>query len=350
MDSRITQLVRNSDARLGRLGPDSDVVFSSRIRLARNLSGYSFVSRLSVFDREEILREAREVSEKIFPPESCYFFNAPELSESDFLCLLERQLVSREFIEGDKERAVLVDRAENFSIMFLEEDHLRIQMITAGFDLDSLWPRASELDNQFDRLLPYAYDEKRGYLTACPSNLGTGARLSVMLHLPALMLTNEIERAYRAMQNMNLSVRGLYGEGSKPFGSFFQVSNQTTLGMAEEEIQHHLQTVVSKIVEYERKARQRLLEKENERTLDRVCRAIGLLRCAHTIPVEEAMAHLSAMRMGTWLGLQNEIPAEKIDALFLRIQPAHLEILAGHPLDEDEAPRFRAEYLRGQLK
>lgn len=349
MDARIIQLVNNADARLSRQGPESDVVFSSRVRLARNLAGYSFVDRLSVFDREKIVSTFREASGKILPPESYLIFGASELGEADLLCLLERQLISREFLDGDEARAVLVDRGENFSIMVIEEDHLRMQAMAAGFDFEHPWQQVSDLDNRYENLIPFAFDEKHGYLTACPTNVGTGARFSVMLHLPALILTNESERAFRAIQKMKLELRGLYGEGSKPLGDFYQVSNQTTLGMAEEEILHHLQTVIPKIVEYERKARERLVEKEEQQTLDRIYRGIGILRSARKIRTEEAMTHLSFLRMGAYLGLQKDVSARKIDELFLRIQPAHLELAAGRQLDDDEALQQRAEYLRREL-
>ena len=233
--------------------------------------------------------------------------------------------------------------------MVIEEDHLRIQALAAGFDLETPWRRVNDLDNSYEEHLPFAFDEKHGYLTACPTNVGTGARLSVMLHLPALILTNESERAFRAIQKMKLELRGLYGEGSKPLGDFYQVSNQATLGMAEEEILHHLLTVIPKVVEYERKARERLVEKEEQQTLDRIYRGVGILKSARKIRAEEAMSHLSYLRMGAHLGLQQEVPAEKIDELFLRIQPAHLEQAAGRPLDEDEALAARAEYLRREL-
>ena len=349
MDARIAQLVNSADARLTRRGPENDVVFSSRVRLARNLAGYPFVDRLSVFDREKIISSFREATEKLLEPDSYIMLSASGLQQADLLCLLERQLVSREFLDGEVERAVLIDRGENFSIMALEEDHLRVQALSAGFDLETPWQRVNDLDNRYETLLPYAFDEKHGYLTACPTNVGTGARLSVMLHLPALILTNESERAFRAIQKMKLELRGLYGEGSKPLGDFYQVSNQATLGVAEEEILHHLLTVIPKIVEYERKARERLIEKEEQQTLDRIYRGIGILRSARKIRAEEAMTHLSFLRMGAHLGLQNEVPAQKIDELFLRIQPAHLEAAAGRPLDEDEALAERAGYLRREL-
>ena len=349
MDARIAQLVNSADARLTRRGPENDVVFSSRVRLARNLAGYPFVDRLSVFDREKIISSFREATEKLLEPDSYIMLSASGLQQADLLCLLERQLVSREFLDGEVERAVLIDRGEHLSIMALEEDHLRVQALSAGFDLETPWQRVNDLDNRYETLLPYAFDEKHGYLTACPTNVGTGARLSVMLHLPALILTNESERAFRAIQKMKLELRGLYGEGSKPLGDFYQVSNQATLGVAEEEILHHLLTVIPKIVEYERKARERLIEKEEQQTLDRIYRGIGILKSARKIRAEEAMTHLSFLRMGAHLGLQNEVPAQKIDELFLRIQPAHLEAAAGRPLDEDEALAERAGYLRREL-
>ena len=342
MDARIAQLVTNADARISRRGPENDVVFSSRVRLARNLAGYPFVDRLSVFDREKIVSTFTKASAELFESDSYFLLNASELKQADLLCLLERQLISREFLDGEDERAVLVERAENFSIMVIEEDHLRMQALAPGFDLETPWRKVNDLDNVYEEHLPFAFDEKHGYLTACPTNVGTGARLSVMLHLPALILTNESERAFRAIQKMKLELRGLYGEGSKPLGDFYQVSNQATLGLAEEEILRHLLTVIPKVVEYERKARERLVEKEEQQTLDRIYRGVGILKSARKIRAEEAMSHLSYLRMGAHLGLQREVSPEKIDELFLRIQPAHLELTAGRPLDEEEALAARA--------
>lgn len=349
MDANVDKLVSKSGARLRGSGPDSDVVFSSRVRLARNLAGYSFVSRLSGFDREKILASVREAAEKILPSESFWFFDSSSFSGNDAVFLLERQLVSREFVDVKEPRAVLVDKGEDFSVMVLEEDHLRIQGMTAGFDFDTAWRRVNELDDKFERELPYAYDETLGYLTACPSNIGTGIRVSVMLHLPALIQTDEVDRAFRAMQKMKLAVRGMYGEGSKPFGDLFQISNQVTLGVAEEEIISHLQSVVPKLIDYERKARQRLMETEEEQTLDRVFRGIGILKSARKIRVDEAMAYLSYLRLGAFLGAQSDVPVELIDELFLNVQSAHLSKLAGKPLDQEEELRYRADYLRKKL-
>lgn len=349
MDAKIDQLLRQPGAWLRGGGPESDIVLSSRVRLARNLAGYPFVSRISEFDRKKIIQSVQETAKKILPPGSYYEFDMTELSETDRRCLLERQLVSREFVDDSEARSVLVDRNEDFSVMVVEEDHLRLQAMTGGFDFESVWKKINDLDDRFERELPLAFDEKLGYLTACPSNLGTGIRVSVMVHLPGLLQTNEMDRAFRALQKMNLAVRGIYGEGSNPLGDLFQISNQATLGMAEEELIQHLEGVIPRIVDYERKARALLLQTEKEPLLDRLFRGIGILRSARKIRAEEAMVHLSNVRLGAHLGLQDEISVEKINDLLLHIQPAHLKKIARQTLDEDSENGFRADYLRKRL-
>ena len=261
----IDSFLQHRGAWLRGSGPDSDIVLSSRVRLARNLAGYPFVSRLSDFDRKKIIQSVRETADKILPPDSFGYFDMTELSETDRRCLLERQLVSREFIDDTEPRAVIMDRNEDFSVMVIEEDHLRLQGMTTGFDFETVWKRINDLDDRIERELPLAFDNRLGYLTACPSNLGTGIRVSVMVHLPGLLQTGEMERVFRALQKMNLAVRGIYGEGSNPLGDLFQISNQATLGMAEEELIQHLEGMIPRIVDYERKARALLLETERTR-------------------------------------------------------------------------------------
>lgn len=330
-------------------GPESDIVISSRIRLARNLAGYPFISRMSEQDRKTVQRSFRDVMEKILPAESFFFLDMEDLSISDRRYLLERQLVSPEFVEQTESRAVLIDRDEDFSVMVNEEDHLRIQALTSGFDFQKVWDRVNRLDDLLEHEIPMAFDERLGYLTACPSNIGTGIRASVMVHLPCLCAADEFERANRALQKSNLAVRGMYGEGSSALGEFYQVSNQATLGVAEEELIAHLEGFIPRLIEYERKSREFLLTRQKERLMDRCYRAIGILARARKIEMEEAMEHLSSVRLGFHLGLQNEISIAKINDLLLHLQPAHLQKLAGRTLDGDAENVFRAEYLREQL-
>lgn len=345
----IDHLLKQQGAWLRGEGPESDIVISSRVRLARNLDGYPFISRMSEVDRKNVVEAFRNAAEKILPSGSYFFLSLPELPEIDRRYLLERQLISPEFVENGEVRAAIVDRNEDFSIMANEEDHLRIQAMNAGFDFDTVWGRVNKLDDEFEKELSFAFNEKRGYLTACPSNLGTGLRASVMLHLPGLVETGEIERLTRSMQKINLAVRGMYGEGSRALGDFYQLSNQMTLGMAEEELIAHLEGIIPRVIEYERKSREHLMETEKEKLLDRTFRGIGILARARKIDVVEAMEHLSSARLGAHLGLQQEISVGKINDLLLHIQPAHLEKIAGREFADESEDIFRAEYLRERL-
>ena len=345
----IDHLLRQQGAWLRGEGPESEIVISSRVRMARNLDGYPFISRMSEVDRKNVVEAFRAATEKILPAESYFFLSMPELPEVDRRYLLERQLISPEFVENQAIRAAVIDRNEDFSVMANEEDHLRIQAMTAGFDFDTIWKRVNRLDDDLERELAFAFNEKKGYLTACPSNLGTGLRASVMLHLPGLVETGEFERLSRSMQKINLAVRGMYGEGSRALGDFYQLSNQTTLGMAEEELIAHLEGIIPRVIEYERKSREHLLETGKEQLLDKTFRAIGILARARKIDVVETMEHLSSARLGAHLGLQNEISVGKINDLLLHIQPAHLQKIAGRELVEEAEDVFRAEYLRERL-
>lgn len=343
-------LTKRQSAWLRGTGADSDAVISSRIRLARNLSGFPFVDRATKNDLQNIVDIFASTIATKFAPKKATFYDFSAVSASDGRLLLERQLISQEFIDAERPRALLLDDDENFSVMVNEEDHLRLQATASGFSLQDVWAKINALDDALESELQYAFDEKYGYLTACPSNVGTGIRASVMLHLPALIQTNEISKVLRGLQKMNLAVRGIYGEGSRALGEFFQVSNQATLGASEEKIVEQLSEVISSVLNYERQARQTLLERDREGLLDRTFRALALLRSARTISMEEAMNHLSSVRLGVWLQLIDDVPIARINKLLLRIQPAHLRRIAeiNGVLEEDEEI-LRADYLREQL-
>ncbi len=349
----LNDLAQSSGEWLRGSGPESDIVVSSRIRLARNLAEFPFISRATDTDRAEIERRVREhidtlSKQDVFNREVVYI-DVNELEELERQFLVERQLVSRELAEGEGARAVAVDSNEQFSVMVNEEDHLRIQVMHSGLDLQSAWQRSSQLDDLLENQLTFAFDDRRGYLTACPTNAGTGLRVSVMLHLPALVITRQIEKVFRSLQKISLAVRGLYGEGSQAMGDFYQISNQVTLGHSEEELIKKVGDVVPVLIDYERQARD-FLVKDNLKTLrDRVRRAKGILCSAEMITSEETMHLLSSVRLGVNLNLIPEVDLPTLNKLFLHTQPAHLQKLSGLELDKTERDVERAAMLRRHL-
>lgn len=324
-------------------------MISSRIRLARNLSEFPFVRRASDEEKSQI---AQMVQSKIEAGESwdgVLYLNLDLLDDVDRQFLVERQLMSREMADSDGDRSVVVDVDERYSVMVNEEDHLRIQVMCSGLDLNSAWERIDKLDDDLEQKLNFAYHEKMGYLTACPTNVGTGLRVSVMLHLPALVITREIEKVFRSLQKINVAVRGLYGEGSQFMGDFYQVSNQITLGRTEEELVDTVNEVVPRIIEYERRAREFLVNESEQDLHDDVSRAYGILCTAKKISSEETLHYLSKVRMGVNLGLIRSIEIETINKLFVHTQPAHLQKLRGQNLSVADRNIERAAYLQNHL-
>lgn len=330
-------------------GPESDIVISSRIRLARNLADFPFVRRASHQERAQISKSTRAKIASIEEWTNIEILELAKLDEVDRQFLVERQLMSREMAEGEGDRALVIDRDERFSVMVNEEDHLRIQVMCSGLDLPTAWERIDKLDNQLERKLTYAFHESLGYLTACPTNVGTGLRVSVMLHLPALVITREIEKVFRSLQKINVAVRGLYGEGSQFMGDFYQISNQITLGRTEAELVNTVQEVVPRIIEYERRARDFLVNESEQDLHDDVSRAYGILCTAKKISSEETLHYLSKVRMGVNLGLIRSIEIATINKLFVHTQPAHLQKLRGHQLSVADRNIERASYLQSHL-
>ncbi|MEM6691682.1 MAG: protein arginine kinase, partial [Planctomycetota bacterium] len=278
------------------------------------------------------------------------FVELEHVGELDRQFLVERQLISRELAESDGARAVAIDPEETFSVMVNEEDHLRIQVMKSGLNLKAAWRQIDAIDDQLEGAVLYAFDSKLGYLTACPTNVGTGLRVSVMLHLPALAITQQVQKVFRAMQRINVTVRGLYGEGSQYTGDFYQVSNQVTLGHREEDlIELVSEKVVPDIIEYERKARDFLLGKGEQDLADEVSRAMGILMTAKKISSEETMHYLSKLRMGINLGLIDDVEMKTINRLFIHTQPAHLQKINGQSLGTSDRNIKRARYLQSHL-
>ena len=278
------------------------------------------------------------------------FIDVADLQTLDRQFLVERQLISREHANSDGARAVAIDQQERLSLMVNEEDHLRIQVMKSGLDLAGAWDQINDLDDRIESQLTYAFNSKLGYLTACPTNVGTGMRVSVLVHLPALVITQQIEKVFRSLQKINLVVRGLYGEGTQAMGDFYQVSNQITLGKSENDLIDQVGDVIPVVIDYERKARDFLINEKQNDLFEQVSRAYGTLQNAQQISSEETMFLLSRVRMGINLGLIGDLEIPEVNQLFIRTQPAHLQKLRHSELDTDERNIERANYLHSQLK
>jgi protein arginine kinase len=330
-------------------GPDSDVVISSRIRLARNLERFNFPARLEEAERVECGAHIREqiLESKLVEAEG--YFNLEEFSALERHFLVERHLISKEQEDGKIGRGVAIGDQEILSVMVLEEDHLRIQILKSGFQTEETWQIASNVDNILEEKLRYAFSPQLGYLTSCPTNLGTGMRCSVMLHLPALVITRHISKCFQAMAKIGLNVRGLYGEGTEASGDFYQISNQSSLGKSEESIVRDLSAVVPEVLKYERNARKTLLSRDRGRIEDRVWRAYAMLKHARIISSEEAMTLLSALRLGVHTGIIPEVNAETVNELFIFSQPAHLQVRASNSLSPQERDVMRSDFFRERL-
>lgn len=330
-------------------GPESDIVISSRVRLARNLAQFPFPNRADESVRADIEGMLRGKIEDLPMGTKGGYVNVRELNELDRQFLVERQLISREHAEGRGTRSVVIGREENVSLMINEEDHLRIQVLRSGFALDDCWQEIDRIDDLLEEQVTYAFNEQVGYLTACPTNVGTGIRVSVMLHLPALVMTKEIQKVFQALHKISLAVRGLYGEGSQAMGDFYQISNQVTLGKSEMAIIDELKDVVPNIIAYERRVRNALVHENRQNLHDQIARAHAILKGAQTISSEETMHLLSSVRMGINLGLIDDLEIPTINELFIHTQPAHLQKIRREALASAERNIARASYLRKRL-
>lgn len=345
----LDELLKTQGAWLRDGGEDSDVVVSSRIRLARNISGFQFVGMAKPSDLDRIVDVVFDAAKQVLPKESfsAYKFAANDPAPEWLAMLFERQLVSAEFLMAHSERGAVVDRREEYSAIVNEEDHLRVQSVACGFALDRLWAKVNELDDLFGTKLNYSYHERFGYLTTSPANVGTGMRASVMLHLPGLIETGELARAFRSLEKVNLDVRGVFGGRSRPLGQLFQVSNRVTLGVSEQDVVKLLNEVVPHVIEYERKARQTIVEKDREGLLDRCFRALGVLKTARVFSLVDAMEQLSSLRLGVHMKLFDELDEDRLNRVYQNIQPFHLKQYAdGQGDPETDEAALRAQYLR----
>lgn len=333
-------------------GPAADVVISSRVRLARNLIGLPFPQAADEASAKKVVDLVAAAVQRISAdsPQPLRFLKLAELTPLERQVLVEKHLMSPEHAGDGQARALILRDDEAVSVMVNEEDHLRIQCLMPGLQLDEAWALANRVDDQLEASLDYAFNENIGYLTACPTNAGTGMRASVMVHLPALVMTNQAGQVLGAVSKLGLLVRGLYGEGSEATGNIFQISNQVTLGSTEEDIIENLRNVVQRVIDSERQARESLYRELREQLEDRVCRAYGVFTNARIMSSQEAMQLLSDVRLGVDLNIIKSVQPVTLNELLVSTRPGFLQYLAGKELSPQERDVRRAALLRERLQ
>ena len=327
----------------------SAIVLMTRIRLARNLAGRPFPGWANSPQRAEVLELCREAVAATFPMKRSLVVSVGELSSLERQILVERHLVSRELMGSTQGSGVVISKDQAFSVMVNEEDHLSIQVLRAGLQLKKAWNAIDELDSALEESLDFAFSTSLGYLTACPTNLGTGMRASAMMHLPALVIAGQMDKVVRAVNQLGMVVRGLFGEGSDASGSIFQISNQTTLGESEEDIIKRLGSVLQSIIEHELNARGKLLDADPGKLFDKIGRAYGILRNSHLLSSSEAMNLLSLIRLGVDIGVLPDAQRPVIDRLFIEAQPGHLQHAQKGEFDPGQRDLIRAVRLRSEF-
>jgi protein arginine kinase len=330
-------------------GPFSEIVLSSRLRLARNFANYPFVQRAKVKELKEVITKAKDAAEASSCMKGGFYVDVKKLELVDLTFLVERHLISLEMAGDGKSRGLFVGEGEGLSLMINEEDHLRLQAFSSGLELEKAYELANGLDDALESRLDYAFSEKWGFLTACPTNTGTGMRASILIHLPGLVLTKDIDKVLRGVTQVGLAVRGFYGEGSEVKGNFFQVSNQTTLGKNEEDMISGLNKVAKQIIEYERNAREMLVESARLEVEDKIWRAYGILTNARMLSSEEMINLCSAVRLGIGLGIVRSVSTKDLNELLVLTQPAHLQKMFDAEMEPPERDAKRAEYVRNRL-
>ncbi|MDD5566005.1 MAG: protein arginine kinase [Candidatus Omnitrophica bacterium] len=330
-------------------GPHSDIVISSRIRLARNLASFPFPHWSNKKQSKDVLDAVEQAVGKISYLKGTTIFELADLDSLDKQFLVERHLMSYEHAHKTDSKAVVVDHEEIVSLMINEEDHIRLQVMQSGFNLFEAWNIINRIDDCLAKELPFAFSLEYGYLTACPTNTGTGMRGSVMLHLPALVIIGQIKQVLNAISKLSFTTRGLYGEGTEATGNFFQVSNQVSLGHSETEIIENINGLIRQIIEQENQARETLMSKNKAVVEDKISRSFGILKNAHIISSQETTELLSMVRLGVSLGLIKEIDSSTVNELFIITQPAHLQKLENKKLSSQERDVKRAEIVRDKL-
>lgn len=348
--AKIDGLLKQTCEWLRGTGPNPDIVMSSRVRLARNIENFPFshwANKKQEKESMEILQAAIQSSDLL---QGSVFVRMAELDDVDRQFLLERHLISREHIVQPEFKAVVIGDKEVLSVMVNEEDHLRVQVMQSGFNLQECWRIANRLDDLLHKRVKFAYNQEWGYLTACPTNTGTGLRASVMLHLPSLVMTKQINRVLQAITKLGMTARGLYGEGTEAEGNFFQISNQITMGASEADIIDNMERIIRQVIGHEENSRKSLMKQNREMLQDKIFRANGILRSAHIISTKEMMGLLSMVRLGVDMGIISDIDRRAVNELFILTQPAHLQKIEGKTLSSGQRDVKRAALIRRRLE
>lgn len=347
---KLDDLLHGKSEWLKGTGPKSNIVISSRIRLARNLEGYPFFNWAKPGEKEAILKLVRTAVEKSKFLKKSLFLNMKDLPKIDRQFLIERHLMSPEHVIDPEYKGLVIEEKEIASIMINEEDHLRIQILQSGFNIIEAWRMSDGIDTDLSKKIPYAFSTKWGYLTACPTNTGTGLRASVMLHIPALVMTHQIGKVFQAISKLGLTMRGFYGEGTEATGNFFQISNQVTLGHSENDLIDKIASIVDKLVKREESTRNILMVKQKDELTDKIWRAYGTLRSARIITSTETVKLLSFIRLGVDLGIVRGIDRTGINELLILNQPAHIQKMENKLLTPNQRDYKRADLIRERLK
>jgi len=346
----IESLIKNDRAELTQSAKKaSPVVLSTRVRLARNLADAPFPERATSAQRSDILSKCAGHIGDLKAMKEGVFFDVSQLSDLEKQVLVERHLISRELCETEQGSGVMINKDQTCSVMINEEDHLRIQFLKTGFNLNSIWKQVDSFDSDLEKSLDVAFSEEFGFLTACPTNLGTGLRASVMMHLPGLVISDQMERVIRAVNQLGITVRGLFGEGSDATGHVFQISNQQTLGESESEIISRLGNVLKTIIDHELNARFKYLEENRAKLLDKIGRAFGVLQNVHLLTSNEAMNLLSLMRLAVDFHMLPEANRSDVDRLFIECQPGHIQYAAQEGIEPELRDIARADKLREEF-
>lgn len=345
----LNDLINQTSEWLKGTGPDSDIVISSRIRLARNIEDLSFVDWAEEDTKKKVAGVAKEAISSSNYMKNSLYIEMDKITPVDRQFLIERHLISREHAVDPRHKTAFIGDKEIISIMVNEEDHLRLQVIESGFVLDEAWDIMESLEGDLEERIKFAFSDEWGYLTACPTNAGTGLRASVMMHLPATVITRQINSMVHAVSKLGLTVRGFFGEGTEATGNFFQVSNQVTLGHREEDIIDNLKRVIRQIISQEKGSREFLKARKKDVIEDKISRAYATLEAAHIINSKETIDLLSLVRLGGELGFIKDIRNNTLNELMMLIQPAHLQKLEGKQLSPSERDIKRAELIRKKL-
>lgn len=330
-------------------GPDSEIVLSSRIRLARNFQEFKFPQSADTDIRDNIIKFVTAAFEATDILKNGEFYLSTDINPLDQSFLVERHLISPEFMKDGTGRGLYIDNSKHLSIMINEEDHIRLQVISSGLSMNECWDYADSIDDKLSRNIEYAYDDKFGHLTSCPTNVGTGLRASILIHLPGLVLTREIDNVINRISKVGLVVRGFYGEGTEVLGNLFQISNQTTLGRSEDEIIDSLAKVTQQIIEYELSSQETLMKDAPDQIEDKVWRSYGILNHARVLSSSEVMNLLSALRLGVSLKIIDEVSLRQINELLVVTQPSHLQKYYNREMASTERDMVRANLVREHL-